>query len=289
MSFSIDQSHVEQFSATVRLLSQQRTSRLRDTVMVDSVTGESFSRERISAGADLPNTVTTRHGDTPLNDVTHTRRWGYITTYDYADLLDKADQVRLLIDPTSSYTINHASTMGRRVDTTLIDALLGSATQGKSGGTSVALPSGQKILHGSTGLTVGKLITAKELLDAAEVDEMWPRYFAASARQMSNLLEDDKVASADYNTVRALVAGQLNEYMGFRFIRTERLTTASANIRQCIAWTQPAALLGIAEESSSVANQRPDKRNSWQLYTSMSIGAVRIEDEMVVEVQASEA
>ena len=56
--------------------------------------------------------------------------------------------------------------MGRAMDDAIIDAASGNAFGGVAGGTTVALPSGQKIAHGSAGLSVTKLIEAKEILDA---------------------------------------------------------------------------------------------------------------------------
>lgn len=290
MSISIPQSYVEQFSSNVHLLSEQRTSRLRGTVMIEDVTGESFAVERVG-GIDAPNQITNLHGDTPLNNTPHTRRWGFIADYDVADLIDKQSRVRLLIDPDSIYTLRHAGTMGRGVDDSIIAALGGNAAQGKSGTSNIALPSGQKIANGSTNLTISKLIEAKEKLDAAEVDDYIPRFFVAGSSQMSALLEDDKITSSDFNTVRALVRGELNEYLGFTFVRSERLPVGNigANIRQCYAWAMTGVRLGVAMEPNSVASPRPDKRNSMQIYTCGSWGAVRVEDEQVVEVACDES
>lgn len=289
-SITIPTSYVDQFSANVHMLAEQRTSRLRNTVMLEPVTGDSFAIERIG-GIDKANTVSNLHGDTPLNNTPHTRRWGFMADKDVADLIDKQSKVRLLIDPESRYTRRHASTMGRSIDDTLIDALGGSAAEGHSGTSTQALPSGQKVAHGSTGMTVAKILEAKRLLDAAEVDEFIPRFFVCGSQQMEDLLNDDKVTSADFNTVKALVRGELDAYLGFRFIRSERLPVGNiaANIRQCYAYAMDGVTLGIAQEPTSIAAQRPDKRHAMQIYTYGTWGAVRVEDEMVVEVAADES
>lgn len=286
MSITIPESYVQQFSSNVHLLAEQKMSRLRGTVRYESVTGESFAVERIG-GIPTPNLVTTIHGATPLNNTPHTRRWGFIKDYDVADLIDRKDRIKLLIDPDSVYTMRHAGTMGRGIDDAVIAALGGSAAQGKTGTTIVALPAAQKIASGTTGLTIQKLMQAKEKLDAAEVDEFIPRYFACQSQQIRNLLEDDKVTSADFNTVQALVQGKIDEFMGFRFKRTERLLK-TGNDRLCYAYAGLAVTLGVAQEPNSVPAQRPDLRMSAQIYTSGSWGAVRVEDEQVVEVAATE-
>ena len=289
-SVTIPESYVEQFSANVLLLAEQRMSRLRSTVMIEPVVGESFAIERLG-GIDAPNTVTTLHGDTPLNNTPNSRRWGFMADFDLADLIDKQSRVRMLIDVDSKYTMRHAGSMGRGIDDSIIDALGGNAAEGKSGTTIVALPTAQKIVHGSVGLTIAKLIQAKEKLDAAEVDEFIPRTFACGSRQIRDLMEDDKITSADFNTVKALVEGKVDTFMGFNFVRTERLDVGivAASIRQCYAYANTAVTLGIAQEPQSIASVRPDKRMSSQIYTFGTWGAVRGEDVQVVEVQASEA
>lgn len=287
MSFDIPVSFVQQFSANVHLLAEQRFSRLRGAVMTETVTGESFAKETIG-GVDKPNVVTTRHGDTPLNSTPHARRWGFIGDYDVADLIDKPDRAKLLIDPTGYYTMRHAGTMGRSMDDEIIRAATGTAATGHTGTGTSSLSGNQVIANGSTGLTVDKLMQAKQVLDQNEVDEFYARYWACSAKQIRDLLNDDKVTSADFNTVQALVQGKIDTFMGFKFIRTERLAVASS-IRTNFAWAQPAITLGIGAEPSSSVDKRPDKRNSQQVYTAGSWGAVRVEDAMVVSVDCSEA
>lgn len=288
MSISIPQAYVEQFSSMVHMLSEQRTSRLRRTVQITPVKGESFSEERLG-GIDAPNKIINLHGDTPLNNLPHTRRWGFIADYDVADLIDKQSKVRLLIDPEGKYVRKHSGTMGRGIDDSIIAALGGAAVQGKtSGSASVALPDAQKIVSSSTGLTIAKLTEAKEILDAAEVDEFIPRFFVCAAKQMTNLLNDDKVTSADFNTVKALVRGELNEFMGFTFIRSQRLQTNGSSERLCYGYAMDAVQLGMGDEPSSIASPRPDKRYAQQIYTFGSWGAMRVEDEMVTEVACTE-
>lgn len=286
MSVTIPVSYVDQFSATVHLLAEQKMSRLRKTVRIEPVVGESFAVETVG-GIDAANTVLELHGDTPLNNTPHARRWGFMVDYDVADLIDKQSRVKLLITPDSIYVRRHAGTMGRSVDDEVLRALENSAATGKTGTTLVALPAAQKIASGSVGLTVSKLIQAKEKLDASEVDDFIPRFFTVSALQLRNLLEDDKVTSSDFNTVKALVRGEINEYLGFTFVHTERMTKSGSD-RLCYAYAMDAISLGIAAEPRSVASPRPDKRMAQQIYTYGTWGAVRVEDKMVVEIKCQE-
>ena len=286
MSIQIPVAFVNQFNTNVVMLAEQKTSRLRGTVNIEQVTGESFPVERL--GGVTVNSVTDRHGDTPLNSTPHTRRWGYIVDYDVADLIDKQDRVKLLIDPDGMYTMRHAGAMGRAIDDEIIRALGASVNEGHTGSTTTVYDTGQSIASSSTGLTVQKLLEAKEMMDADEVDEFYPRFFACAARQLRELLGDDKITSSDFTTVKALVRGEVDEYLGFKFVRTERLTKVS-NDRYCFAWAMPAIRLGIAQAPTSEVDTRPDKRNAKQIYTYGSWGAVRVEDTMVVRVLADES
>lgn len=287
-SVDIPVAYVTQFSSTVHSLAEQKFSRLIGTVNREDVTGESWTVE-IMGKVDAPNEINERHGDTPLNNTPQTRRWGFIKDYDVADLIDKQDRVKMLIQVDSMYTQKHAGTMGRGMDDAIIAALYNPAVTGHTGTGSTAFPtSTQQLASGSTGLTIDKLIRAKEILDANEVDEFYPRFFVATARQIRELLEDDKVASNDFNTVRALVRGEVDEYMGFKFIRSQRLGLVSTE-RNCFAYAQPAIRFGMAMGPSTIASPRPDKRYSQQIYTCGSWGALRVEDAMVVSVLCSEA
>lgn len=287
MSIQVTTSFVEQYKANVQLLSQQKGSRLRGSVRNESVTGKNAFFEQI--GTVEARLRTTRHADTPQLDVPHARRRVSLSDYDWADLIDQEDKVRMLIDPTSSYAMSAAHAMGRAMDDALITAALGSADTGVSGGTSVALPASQKIAASAADLTVAKLRAAKKLLDAADVDPSIRRYIAVGASQLSNLLSDTNVTSSDFNTVKALVQGELDTFLGFKFIQTQRLTTDSNSDRQVIAWAEDGLLLGIGKDMKARISERDDKNYATQVFSSMTIGATRMEEVKVVEIACTEA
>ena len=283
MSVTIPAAFVEQFSAQVRILSQQQFSKLRPAVINEAAIGEAVASEFVGGKGIRANVVDTRHGDTPLNNTPHSKRWAYPVDYDYADLIDTEDRVRMLAQPDNAYMRVHAAIMGREIDIEIVRALSGTTKAGKTASEDKALPAGQKIAQGSKRLNVDKLRTAKRILDENEVDEMYPRFLALNAQGLQNLLEEEETTSADYNTIRALVAGQLNTYMGFTLIRCERVPDEKA-----YAFAQPAVCLKTWREPGTVADRRPDKRNAMQLYTSGTWGACRLEDEMVVEISYDE-
>jgi hypothetical protein len=208
--------------------------------------------------------------------------------YDWADLIDQEDKVRMLISPQSEYAMAGAWAMGRAMDDAIIAAATGTSFGGVSGGTSVALPSTQKIVHGSAGLTLAKLIEAKEKLDANDVDPDEARYMIVTSKQMSNLLNLEKVTSSDYASIKALVQGQIDTYLGFKFLRTERLGLDSNSDRQVLACCQSGIGLAVGADVATRISERADKNYATQVFLSMTIGATRVEDEKVVEIACSE-
>jgi len=286
MSTQITTAFVNQFSSNITLLSQQMGSLLREAVDVESVTGEKAFFDQV--GSATAQVRTSRHGDTPLMETPHARRMVTMATYEYADLIDDPDKVRTLTDPTSSYARAAAMAMGRSVDDVIITAATGTASTGKAGTTSTSLPSGQKVAHASGGLTKAKLLSAKKILDANSVDPSIQRYMIVSPDQMEDLLGINEVASADFNTVRALVQGDVDTYMGFKFITSNRLGTDSDGNRQVLAFASDGIKLAIGKDITSRIDERSDKSYSTQIYYCMDIGATRMEEEKVVEIACTE-
>jgi len=199
----------------------------------------------------------------------------------------------MLISPESEYAMNAVWAMGRRMDDHVITAASGNAQAGVAGATAVALPAGQKVAvndhtydstSGDVGLTLSKLLLAKEKLDQSEIDPEAPRFCVVNAKQMSELLSLTEVQSADFNTVKALVQGQVNEFLGFTFIRSERIATDSSSDDLVLCYAQPAICLGVGEDIRVRISERDDKNYSVQVFTQMDIGATRVEDEGVVEI-----
>ena len=286
MSTQITTAFVNQFSSNVQMLSQQMGSLLRTAVDSESVNGEKAFFDQVGAASAVLRT--SRHADTPLVETPHSRRMVTMSDYEYADLIDDQDKVRLLVDPTSTYSRAAAAAMGRAMDDVIITAALGTSNTGKDGSTSTALPSGQKIAHGSAGLTIAKLVSAKELLDAASVDPSIPRFIVVSPKQISDLLNNTTVTSSDFNTVKALAQGEINSFVGFQFIVSNRLNTDSNSDRQVIAFASDGIKLAVGKEPAARIDERADKSYSTQVYYCQTIGATRMEEAKVVEIACNE-
>jgi hypothetical protein len=104
------------------------------------------------------------------------------------------------------------------------------------------------------------------------------------------LLNTTEVKSSDYNTVKALAMGQLDSFLGFKFIMSNRLKFDATNTtdRLVYAFTQDAIKLAIGQDVIARIDERADKSYSTQVYYAMSIGATRMEEEKVVQIPCNE-
>lgn len=305
MSSQITTAFVKQYSDMLFHLSQQKGSRLREAVRVEMQKGESKFYERLGEVTAIQRL--SRHEDTPQIDTPHSRRMVTMVDYVYADLIDDEDKIRSLINPESPYLQAQVWAHGRAMDDKIIAAALGNAYSGVDGSTTVALPSTQRIasVASSAGanLNVQALRRAKQKLDEQDVDPSIPRYCALNASALQSLLSETEVTSSDFNTVKALVQGELDTFLGFKFIRTERLTSQSGSLafnttsgavgsgggdangyKQVICWAKDGLLLSVGKDITTKISERDDKNYAMQVYSKMSIGSTRLEEEKVVEI-----
>ena len=291
MSVEITKAFSQKFRDAFIHLVQQKGSRLREYVRVNTdVQGKYDHFDRLGNTAAVK--ITSRHSDTPLISTPHSRRRVSMEDYNWADLIDKVDKVRMLADPTSEYMKAGVWAMGRTMDDIIISAMLGNAVSVDENDSSsnVGLPSAQKVVVSSaTDMNIDKLRSAKQILDASDVDPDLPRCIVMKSNQFYDLLGDTEIQSSDYNTVKALVAGDIDTFMGFKFMRSERLTTDSNGDTQCIAWINDGIGLSMGMDVKTEISERSDKNYSTQVYAQMCLGAVRIEDEKVVEIACTDS
>ncbi len=305
MSQEITEARVQQYSDNVMHLSQQKGSRLRGKVRLETVRGKVAFFDRL--GLAQAQLRTTRHADTPQIDTPHSRRMVPLADYEYGDLIDQPDKIRMIWDPTGPYTTAAVWSLGRSMDDVILDAFSGTAVTGETGSGTVTLPNSQKLASVSGGagakLNVDALRATKRILDGNDVDDSIRRYIAHNALQMESLLGQTETTSADFNTVRALSDGRLNSFLGFEFVRTEQTNNQAGTLAfnqttgavgagagdadlydKVIAWAEDGQILGVGMDINARVAERADKSFSVQVYASQSIGSVRMEEEKVVEI-----
>ncbi len=276
---------VDQFGRNVFQSVQQDGSKLRGTVREQDVTGDYFSADILEATTMALKT--TRHAPTPLTDAEHEVRWGAMLDYDRAVPIDKEDKLKMLLDPMSDYVSTLRKAAGRQFDDTIIAAFFADAVTAKDKGSTVSYDANMTIANASLGMTLAKVRAAKYELDSRDVPAEG-RFIAHHAEQLYDLLGDTTLTSIDYNTVKALINGEVDTFLGFKFIMTTRCTVTTL-VRHCPYWHRDGLSLGVGQNPESKVDQRTDLSYLWQAYISMSVGAVRLQEEMVGKIDCLEA
>ena len=287
MSQQITEAFVQQFADNFRHLAQQMTSRFETRVSIEpNIVGMSKSVNRL--GQRTAQRRTQRHADTPINDQPHSTRFVDLFDWDDGDMIDDQDKIRMLVDPTSDYVKAMVAALNRAKDDVII-ASMGGNSRSTTG--NVILPVAQKIVVGGTGLTKAKIIQARKLFRRNEADnhngeELFITYTAAAA---ADILADATLTSADYMAGKFLQEGDVEgKWMGFTWIPSER-TPYDGATRRLYAWAKSGVTLGKGADITTKVGEDPGKGFNVRIYAKHSIGAVRTEEEKVVEIAVTEA
>lgn len=87
---------------------------------------------------------------------------------------------------------------------------------------------------------------------------------------------------------KALVQGDINTFLGFEFITSNRLNVDGSSHRKVFAWAEDGIKLAVGKDLKTEIGQRADKSYSHQVYVCASFGATRMEEEKVVQILCSE-
>ena len=285
MSNSITAAFVQQWDTSIRLQAQQTESRLMKAVTDrGTISGDGFTLNNLDSVELDENTV--RHGDTEWGDPNHTNRLATMKDFYKALPLDRNDIPKMIVNPVTGgdYMRLLMAAKNRKVDKIIYEAARGTITS-KDGATSYALPSGQKIAHGSAGFNKGKLIQCRKMFRAAECDSHSGEelFIAYDSNMLEDLLSDTTLTSADYMAVKMLQEGDISgKWMSFNWVPYESLYYASSTY-YTVAWAKSGIHFGKGYEEGNVT-RRGDKKDLWQVSMGASYGAGRQEDKKVVEI-----
>lgn len=285
MSTTITVAQVQQYEANIQMKYQQEGSMLRPLVRNEPTKAKFHYFDLLAPTAAIKNTA--RHADTPLVNSVHERRRAEMDDYDWADLIDDQDKVRIMIDPEGSYVMNAVNALGRSMDISLVTAFDADSVNGESGATTTAFPATQSIA--SVVMSVAVLAQAKRILDDNNVPQD-DRHIVVAPQTIETLLGITSITSSDFNTVKALVQGDVDTFMGFKFHMIDPdLLPLSGTDRSLFVWHKRAMGLATGLDVKVDVSQRPDKRNATQVYVNATFGSVRIEDEGVVRIISDES
>ena len=254
----------------------------------------------------------TRFEDIPIEDMTHNRRWITPRWFRKGIFVDKEDDIALHTDPTSDYMQGLAKGVIRRENITVTDSFFANVDGGKTPGTDTYVltdalyttstsAAGRTLAHDvkadftaggtSAGLTIEKLILASQALAELynDPDEMF--HIACAPKQRSDLLREAETQSIDTNIIRSLVAGVVNEYMGFRFVITNRITIGSSNdvdddtsVYELPVWTKEGML--FARHQSPIFNvDWLPRKQIWQISARVGMAAIRMDEDKIIKIE----
>ena len=278
MAINLSTAFVTLFDAEVKQ-AYQGQAQLRPAVRVRSgVEGSTYKFPKIGKGVAqvrIPQTDVT-----PLN-VTYGSVTATLSDYIAAEYSDIFMQAKVNFDERAELVKVVSGAIGRRQDQLIIDALVASSTSN-----TVA----SSIGGANTNLNLDKLLAAKKALDAKNVP-MDNRHIFIHANNLSGLLGETKVTSSDFNSIKALVNGELNTFLGFNFHtigdRDEGGLPVSSGDRKVYAFHRDA--IGMAEgiAPKTEINYIPEK-TSFLVSSMFSAGSVAIDAEGIVEITCDE-
>jgi hypothetical protein len=219
---------------------------------------------------------------TPLN-VDFSQVTATMQDWNAAEYSDIFMQQKVNFDERQELVQVVANAIGRRQDQLIIDALTASSTSNTVsndiGGT-------------DTNLNLDKLLAAKKLLDKGNVPPQ-DRHMVIHANSLASILAEQKLTSSDYASVKALVAGEINTFLGFTFHvlgdRTEGGLAVDGSLDRTV-WAFHKDAVGYAEGMGpkTEINYVPEK-TSFLVNSMFSAGAVAIDAEGIVQITCRES
>ena len=268
------------FDAEIKHIFQDVSKGLRNTVRVKTgVVGSTYNFPLMNKGMAHERVKYT--DVTPMN-IGYTQNTCTLTDWTAAEYSDIFDNATIKADEIKELAVEVGNAITRRLEQIIIDAQTGAGY----------VKANTDIAHGSAGLTLAKVRKAKKALDKQGVPST-DRFFVCGAAQLNDdLLGATEVASSDYNSVKALVNGEINTFLGFSWKmigdRDEGGLPLDSTTRTCIAYHKASTGLAIGLENSTSIDWIPEKR-SWLAAADLKAGAVVIDPKGIILVKCTEA
>jgi len=205
MSKSLTTAQISSFDDMVKQ-AYQGAGRLRPTVRVKTgVVGNTHRFTKIGKGVATPRIPQT--DVVPMN-IGYSTATATLTDWNAPEYTDLFDQQKVNFQEQNQLAMVISAAIGRREDQLILDAIDAAST---------SLTVSTDIGGTGSNLNTTKFRAAKKAIDAKGVP-MTDRYFVAHANNIYGLLGDTTATSADYNTIRALVNGEIDTWLGFKIV-----------------------------------------------------------------------
>lgn len=272
MSVNLSSVAKEEFDSEVKHAYQGQKT-LRDCVSVrNNVVGDKYDFRNMGKGA-----ATTRTGssaDVVPMDITHGLKVATLVDYEAPEYTDIYDKQTVNFDEVTELAQTIAGAMGRRDDQSIIDALATTTT------TAVG--------NGAAALDLAAITAAAKELNKVEAP-MEDRYFVVHEGGLNDLLNDTNITSADYNSVRLLMSGEINTFMGFKWKiigsgRAEGGLPLVTTVRTGFAFHKKAIGHAVGIDMATRVDYVPHKA-SWLSMGMWKAGSVAIDVEGIIPVE----
>ena len=277
MAVGISNAFVQLFDAEVKQAYQASRALAGVTRERNNVEGNQVKFPKIGKGTA---TVRVPQSDvTPLN-VSYSQVTASMSDYIAAEYSDIFHQAKVNFDERRELVQVVGNAIGRRMDQLVIDAL-NAASSPSTVGTDVG--------GVGTNLNLAKLLAAKKALDAKNVPAEG-RCMVIHANGLAALLDETELTSSDFATVKALSMGEINTFLGFKFIMLGDRDEGGLPLpstRTSFAFHRDAIGLGISMNQKSEINYVPEK-TSFLVASMFSAGAIAIDDEGIVKLSSTE-
>jgi hypothetical protein len=305
-----DEAFYNAYTAGYKHVLQESRDAYAGTTMVDRLEGENKAYDFV--GTIELTKKAKRFEDLPLDDVAHNRRWMSPVYYRKRVFVDDEDQIALLADPTSAYIQAMAKGIIRLKNDVIYAAFDANVSGGENPGElnyvldvtnafTTASAAGRLIPHDATnsfakggtsaGLTIEKLILARQALTELHNDPNQMFFMSVSPRDMSNLIREAETQSYDTSPFKSLAVGGVPEFMGFKFITDYNIalgTTNDAdgdtNVTECYAWAKEGVLFAQHEAPIFKVDWHVDKQ-VYQVSARVGMNAIRMDENCVVKVE----
>lgn len=285
MSKNLSNAAVQEFDSEVKH-EYQGKGNLRNTVTVRTgVVGDAYKFTRMGKG--IANQKATQADVTPM-DISHARQTATMENWLAPEYTDIFDAQEVNFDEQSELAKTIAMAIARREDQLIIDAMAAvtfAATNDED-------PDTGRIFDDSAtaNFSLSLLRDAAGHLDDIESDH-GDRHVVLRAAALQKLLEDTNVTSSDFGTVKALVQGDLDSYMGFKFhkigTRAEFGLPGVAADRIAFAYQKASVGLAIGMDLHTTVDWVAEK-TSWLANGVFKAGAVAREPQGIVKLQYDE-
>lgn len=280
MSIYLSAAAKQEFDTEVQHAFQTAGSDLRNTVTLRTgVVGDIYKFRRMGKG--MANQKPTQALVVPMN-VEHELIDCPLANWNAPEYTDIFDAAEVNFDEQRELATTIAGAMGRRLDQMIIDA---ANAEGAPAGTVDTDVGGA-----GTDLNSAKVRRAARYLGDKGVPKAG-RHLLHSSWALEAMLGEEATTSSDYNTIKALVNGELNTWVGFTFHEIETREEGGLpkpSTRTSLAYHESAIGLAIGIEIKTEVNYIPE-RTSWLANGILKAGAVSRDGDGVVKIATTEA